>query len=429
MLVLWFPLWQTLPSTSTLVELQRACDVLPECLGFSSHGVLKRSVSPTKLTSAASSNLRARHHHAEDEHLYVKQASQTPGNIWPAPAEFTSGTNTIQVAYPFTLTAPSSSADLDAALARFNVSMFPHRAIAAQGAPLLSELQVTVSNLDVPLQLYIDESYELAIPADGSPATLHANTYWGALRGLETLSQLIMFDFQQHGYALGNAPWSITDAPRFPHRGVMIDTARHFEPVNTIFRVIDSLTYAKFNTLHWHVVDSQAFPFESRTYPALWNGAYSLQERYTQEDMADVVEYARQRGIRVVIEFDIPGHAESWCVGYPDICPDPTCPSPLDPSNENVFDLMTGLWGEVTGGQPGAGIFPENFIHLGGDEVDTSCWSQSPRISAWLASQNLTVSARWFLSSVFFLAPGGSPRPRRARALSSLWVCAPAPFA
>lgn len=398
---------------------------MPECRGFSSHGVLKRAVTPTKKSEATVSN-KKKHHHAADEHLYIKQASQTPGNIWPAPAEFTNGVNAIQVAHPFTMTAPSSSVDLDDALARFNVSIFPHRAISQQGVPLLSELQITVSNLSVPLQLYVDESYELTIPDDGSQATLHANTYWGALRGLETFSQLVTFDFNAHGYVIGGVPWSITDSPRFPHRGVMIDTARHFEPVKTIYRVIDSLTYAKFNTLHWHVVDSQSFPFESRTFPALWNGAYSLQERYTQEDMVDVVEYARRRGVRVVVEFDIPGHADSWCAGYPDICPSVTCPSPLDPSNENVFDLMTGLWSEVTGSAPGAGIFPDNFIHLGGDEVDTTCWTSNPRIQEWLNSQNYTVSRRriglrrepraghWccadvddFLSAVFFLLRSG----------------------
>ena len=106
--------------------------------------------------------------------------------------------------------------------------------------------------------------------------------------------------------------------------------------------MIDSLTYAKFNTLHWHVVDSQSFPFESRSYPQLWTGSFSEQERYSQEDMADVVEYARQRGVRVVVEFDIPGHAESWCTGYPDVCPSPTCLSPLDPSTDNIYNLMGG---------------------------------------------------------------------------------------
>jgi hexosaminidase len=106
--------------------------------------------------------------------------------------------------------------------------------------------------------------------------------------------------------------------------------------------------------------------------------------------MADVVEYARQRGIRVVIEFDIPGHAESWCKGYPSVCPSITCPTPLDPSVQDTYDLMTGLWGEVTGNASGKGIFPDNYIHLGGDEVSTGCWSNTPRIQAWMDQQGIT---------------------------------------
>ena len=66
--------------------------------------------------------------------------------------------------------------------------------------------------------------------------------------------------------------------------------------------------------LHWHVVDAQSFPFESRAYPALWDGAYSRRERYTREDVASIVQYARARGVRVIVEFDMPGHADSWCV-------------------------------------------------------------------------------------------------------------------
>ncbi len=111
--------------------------------------------------------------------------------------------------------------------------------------------------------------------------------------------------------------------------------------------------------------------------------------------MADVVEYARARGIRVVVEFDIPGHAESWCKGYPGICPSPTCNTPLDPSSDLTYELMTGLWSEVTGNATGKGIFPDNYIHLGGDEVDTGCWGQNPRIAAWLKEKNLTPAAAY----------------------------------
>lgn len=127
----------------------------------------------------------------------------------------------------------------------------------------------------------------------------------GALRGLETFSQLVLFDFDTGRYTLRFAPWTITDAPRFPHRGLMIDSARHFLPVQTIKKVINSLPYAKLNVLHWHMTDTQSFPLEVKSSPKLWDAAYSDQEKFTQLDIASVVEYARLRGVRVIVEFDM----------------------------------------------------------------------------------------------------------------------------
>ena len=128
----------------------------------------------------------------------------------------------------------------------------------------------------------------------------------------------------------------------------------------------------------------KSFPFQSLTYPKLWDGAYSKQERYTQADAKNLVEYGRERGVKVMIEFDMPGHARSWCAGYPEICPSADCQEPLDPSNEATFTLIDSLLSECTGRDIGAGIFPYDFLHLrlGGDEVD-KCWGLSPHIKEW----------------------------------------------
>ena len=96
---------------------------------------------------------------------------------------------------------------------------------------------------------------------------------YGALRGLETFSQLVTFDFTSERYVIAGCPWSISDAPRFAHRGLMIDTARHYQPLASIRAIVDSIVYAKLNVLHWHLVDSQSFPFHSETNPKLWQGA------------------------------------------------------------------------------------------------------------------------------------------------------------
>merc|ERR1712232_1402688 len=141
--------------------------------------------------------------------------------------------------------------------------------------------------------------------------------------------------------------------------------------------------------------DSQSYPFQVKSSPKLWNGAYSELERYTQDDVASIIEYARLRGVRVIVEFDMPGHAASWCVGYPEICPSPTCAQPLNVASNATFSLIEGLLEEITGGhasKPGApaGLFPDHFVHLGGDEVDTSCWSSTPAVNSWLTANNMT---------------------------------------
>jgi hexosaminidase len=242
-----------------------------------------------------------------------------------------------------------------------------------------------------------------------------AATIYGAMHGMETFSQLVLFDFDQAQHTLALAPWAISDSPRYPHRGLMIDTSRHWQPPAAIKRIIDSLTYAKLNVLHWHIVDQQSFPFESKTYPKLWEGAWSFLERYSQLDIQDVVEYARMRGVRVMVEFDMPGHAGSWCVGYPEVCPSPTCTMPLNPASPATFELIESMLGECTGKTPLAGLFPESMIHLGGDEVKTKCWSKTPSVAAWLAKNNYTADQGYgyFVNRTAHLAvsQGTNPKP------------------
>jgi len=284
----------------------------------------------------------------------------------------------------------------------------------------LSSVVVTVDkdNDDYP-QIDTDESYQLMVPEDGSAATIHAVTVYGALRGIETFSQMVLYDYDMAMYTLPNAAWTITDSPRFPHRGLMIDVARHYQTIQSIRNIIDSLPYAKLNVLHIHMSDSQSFPMQSTSSPLLWKYSYSGQERYRQTDLAELVEYAHYRGIRVIVEFDMPGHADSWCLGYPQVCPSPTCTTPLNVANTGTFDLITALLMEMTGGRPSTpgnpspGLFKDNFIHLGGDEVDTSCWSKTPAIEAWLKQNNYTADQAYgyFVDKVARIALAQGHRP------------------
>ena len=134
--------------------------------------------------------------------------------------------------------------------------------------------------------------------------------------------------------------------------------------------LLDTMPFAKINVLHWHIVDSQSFPFGVPSHPELAHfGAWSPQERYSPRDIQDIVERARQRGIRVVVEIDTPSHAASWCPGRPGVCPLPTCTQPLNPATEDTFHLITDIFRDITGGVRGSGLFPDNMLHLGGDEV------------------------------------------------------------
>ena len=248
-----------------------------------------------------------------------------------------------------------------------------------------------------------DESYKLRITA--TSATLKARTVWGALRGLETFSQLVTYEFDTATYEV--VPCTIQDAPRYAHRGLMVDSGRHFLPVATLLHVVDALPYAKLNVLHWHLTDTQSFPVETPSRPSLWRSAFSKRERYSTEDVRRVVEHARLQGIRVVPEFDTPGHAESWCDGYPSVCPSPTCKTPLDVSKAETFAVLDDVLGDSSK------LFPDAFVHLGGDEVDTSCWAATPSIQQWLRARNWTTAEAYsyFVSTAAKIARSHQKRP------------------
>ncbi|XP_037385613.1 beta-hexosaminidase subunit beta [Talpa occidentalis] len=244
----------------------------------------------------------------------------------------------------------------------------------------LQQLMVSVvhdSECDNFPNISSDESYTLNVKRP--VAVLKANRVWGVLRGLETFSQLIYQD--TYGTFMINES-SITDSPRFPHRGILIDTARHYLPVQSILKALDAMAFNKFNVLHWHIVDDQSFPFQSTTFPELSNkGSYSLSHVYTPRDVRKVIEYARLQGIRVIPEFDTPGHTQSWGKGQKGLltpCYNVKTPSgtfgPVNPIVNSTYTFMSTFFQEISK------VFPDQFIHLGGDEVDFTCWASNPEI-------------------------------------------------
>lgn len=231
-----------------------------------------------------------------------------------------------------------------------------------------------------------DESYSLDV--NPAQATLKAHTVVGVLRGLETFLQLL--DGSREGYFIPAV--SINDKPRFRWRGLLIDVARHFQPIEVLKRNIDGMAAVKLNVFHWHLTEDQGFRVESRKFPRL-HQLGSDGQYYTQEQLREIIAYARDRGIRVVPEFDMPGHVTSWLVGHPELG---SAPGPyeierkpgimepaLDPTREEVYTFLETLIGEM------AGIFPDAYMHIGGDENEGKQWDRNPRIQAFMQQKGI----------------------------------------
>ncbi|HOZ23095.1 MAG TPA: family 20 glycosylhydrolase, partial [bacterium] len=231
-----------------------------------------------------------------------------------------------------------------------------------------------------------DESYELTV----TPARieLHCVTDLGGLHGLETLLQLLQAD--EKGFFF--PALSIQDKPRFPWRGLMIDVCRHWLPMEVVKRNLDGMAAVKMNVLHLHLSEDQGFRVESKLYPKLHqlgsDGFY-----YTQAEIKTIIAYAGERGIRVYPEFDMPGHTTAWFVGHPELA---SAPGPytierrwgvfdptMDPTKESTYKFLDRFLGEM------AALFPDPYLHIGGDENNGKQWNANPAIQAFMKKNNL----------------------------------------
>jgi hexosaminidase len=231
-----------------------------------------------------------------------------------------------------------------------------------------------------------DESYSLEISLAG--AKLDAATTLGIMRGLETFLQLVQTT--SDGFAVPAI--AIQDQPRFPWRGLMIDVGRHFIPLDVLKRNLDGMSAVKLNVFHWHLSENQGFRIESKKFSKLQEmGSDGLY--YTQDEVRDLIAYAHDRGIRVVPEFDMPGHSTAWFVGYPELASgagpyqierkwgvfDPA----MDPTQERTYKFLDAFIGEM------ANLFPDHYFHIGGDEVNGKQWDANPNIQAFMHAHGL----------------------------------------
>ncbi len=231
-----------------------------------------------------------------------------------------------------------------------------------------------------------DESYALTV--DPAKVTLDAKTDIGVLRGLETLLQLLSADETGNYFPCV----AIADSPRFTWRGLLIDVGRHFQPVDVIKRNLDAMAAVKMNVFHWHLTEDQGFRVESKVFPKLHQlGSDGM--FYTQAQIRDVIDYAAERGIRVMPEFDIPGHSTSWFVSYPEFS---SAPGPygverkfgvfgpaFNPANERIYPFFDAFFKEMSG------LFPDPYLHIGGDEVEGHQWEANPAIQAFKKKNGL----------------------------------------
>lgn len=324
-------------------------------------------------------------------------------NLMPVPASVVQGEGRLDLpsdTVPISLSGPASQRiipGVSRALRRWEertgvtFARTPEGAYAFVPAGSTAKVTIAFETASAPLpQLGDDESYSLTI--DSQQARLRAATDVGILRGLETLLQLLQVDSK--GWSLPTV--TIQDRPRFPWRGLMIDVARHWQPMEVVKRNLDGMALVKLNVLHLHLSEDQGFRIESKTHPELQRRG-SDGHYFTQDEIREIISYAADRGIRVVPEFDIPGHATSWVVSHPELASAPgpyvierkwgVCDPVLDPTNEAVYALLNDVLGEM------AALFPDPYFHIGGDENNGKQWSANAHIQAFIQEHGLKNNA------------------------------------
>ena len=256
------------------------------------------------------------------------------------------------------------------------------------------------------------ESYALCVAPGG--VEICAGDAGGFFYGAVSLLQCVPFDAPAAPGQWKLPALQIEDAPRFGWRGLMLDSARHFQPVSWVKKFIDVMALHKFNVLHWHLADDQGWRIEIKRYPALTSvSAWRKQSRvgheigaapdafdgkphggfYSQDELRDVVSYAQSRGITIVPEIEMPGHASAVLAAYPHL----SCAGgPFEvearwgifddvycAGNDATLHFLEDVLEEVLE------IFPSRFIHIGGDECHKTRWKECPKCQARIQSQNL----------------------------------------
>jgi len=321
---------------------------------------------------------------AQESHAFVN-------TLMPEPAHLSVESGYLPLTTSFTAATDSFQNDrLDNAIDRMLLELENHTGLQIARTPSEAKTATLLVTVDGPGEAIqsVDENESYTLDVTPTGAHLKAATVVGAMHGLQTFLQLVQTD----GSSFFVPAVSIQDSPRFPWRGLMIDCSRHFEPIPVIKRTLDGMAAVKLNVFHWHLSDDQGFRIQSKVFPKLTEMG-SDGEFYTQEQAREIVAYARARGIRVVPEFDMPGHSQSWFVGYPDLA---SGPGPyqiehqygifdpvMDPTRKSTYVFLDKFIGEM------ATIFPDPYMHIGGDENNGVQWKNNPRIQEFMKAHDI----------------------------------------
>ncbi len=261
-----------------------------------------------------------------------------------------------------------------------------------------------------------NEGYTLKIKSDNVQLVAASNS--GVLYGVQSLRQMLPAELERkkidRNIKLSLPAVEISDKPKFSWRGYMKDVSRTFYSVDVIKKYLDIMSLYKINIFHWHLTDDQGWRIEIKGYPELTSEITTTfhhsenqpKERsgyYTQEDIKEVVQYAKQRGITIVPEIDVPGHSWPTLLVYPNLAVNKNfspayifpflaswghwgvqfTQNTLDPTNEEVYTFLDGVFEEI------AALFPGEYIHFGGDEVMHHLWEREPHVKEYMAKHNM----------------------------------------
>jgi hexosaminidase len=314
-------------------------------------------------------------------------------SIIPAPNEVTSGNAQIIISR-CSIQLDQTSQPLLEIYEKFFDSNFA--CLIHDASPFIIQSEITDSS-----DSCTDESYELTVTQ--TKAKISSQCYAGSVRGYATLFNLFEFNENYSMITIDSLPIHIKDSPRFEYRGVMIDTSRHFLKKSTIKNVIDGMFLVKLNVLHWHISDDDSFSMYSPSYPDLAKDAsFSSSMIYKKEDINEIVAYANKRSIKIVPEFDTPSHTRALglheplrdiltCFNEPKLVDiegyGPTVIGPpeaaMDPTMNKTYEVVKNLFKDLDE------YFKGDMVHLGGDEVQESCWDERPSIKEYMKQHNI----------------------------------------